>query len=501
MPGDSETAKPEKRDREEAQPVPAAVVAGTADVPAPAAKKLKPDDAAVTETPAVAAADTGAPAVADAADADAAAPAEPAKAAAVAASPSPMEEEEGEEKKEEGKKEEGKKEEKKEEEKKEEEEKGEEVKGVEVKVEVKLKAEEKGEEVKVEVKVSEQRSEDKVKEAETAALKMLEFYFGDSNFGWDRFMQNKAGKMGENLMDISVLMTFNKLKNIVKKADLSPEEGLALIARMGEASPSLRVSEDKKQIGRAAAMTEEAGEERIARTVQTKGYPKESSIKIEDVEKLFSDAGKANYVKICKAGGNKLTSIFVEFDKKEAADKAVARSEDYFYEGEPIAVRPAKSDEERAAAHAAPAPEPIVFEAGKIIHIAGIPESGVSRESLKNAVESFGTALYVDFSFGGREAWIRRNPAEAAATVASAKETDGLTLAAEVEEKGTVSLLEGADEKDYYDRMEKMRAERLNRGRGRGRGRGKGRGRGGRGGGGRGRGRGRGGGGGDGGGD
>ncbi|CAM9223724.1 unnamed protein product, partial [Ectocarpus sp. 8 AP-2014] len=172
--------------------------------------------------------------------------------------------------------------------------------------------EKKGEEVKVEVKVNaEQGSEDKVKEAETAVLKMLEFYFGDSNFGWDRFMQNKAGKMGENLMDISVLMTFNKLKNIVKKADLSPEEGEALIARMGEASPCLRVSEDKKQIGRAAAMTEEAGKERIARTVQTKGYPKDSSIKIEDVEKLFSDAGKANYVKICKAGGNKLSKIFL----------------------------------------------------------------------------------------------------------------------------------------------------------------------------------------------
>lgn len=40
----------------------------------------------------------------------------------------------------------------------------------------------------------------------------------------------QAGKMGENLMDISVLMRFNKLKNIVKKADLSPEEGQALVS-------------------------------------------------------------------------------------------------------------------------------------------------------------------------------------------------------------------------------------------------------------------------------
>lgn len=29
-------------------------------------------------------------------------------------------------------------------------------------------------------------------ESEAAVLKMLEFYFGDSNFGWDRFMQSKV---------------------------------------------------------------------------------------------------------------------------------------------------------------------------------------------------------------------------------------------------------------------------------------------------------------------
>lgn len=42
------------------------------------------------------------------------------------------------------------------------------------------------------------------------------------------------------------------------------------IARMGEASAFLRVSEDKKQIGRAKAMTEEEEKERIARTVQVR---------------------------------------------------------------------------------------------------------------------------------------------------------------------------------------------------------------------------------------
>lgn len=39
--------------------------------------------------------------------------------------------------------------------------------------------------------------------------------------------------------------------------------------------------------------------------------------------------------------------------------------------------------------------------------IVDIPESGVSRESLRDAVSSFGTAVYIDFSFGVREAWLR----------------------------------------------------------------------------------------------
>lgn len=39
--------------------------------------------------------------------------------------------------------------------------------------------------------------------------------------------------------------------------------------------------------------------------------------------------------------------------------------------------------------------------------ITGIPEDGVSRENLKEAVSKFGTAVYVDFSFGKKEAWIR----------------------------------------------------------------------------------------------
>lgn len=39
-------------------------------------------------------------------------------------------------------------------------------------------------------------SEETMKEVSASVLQMLEFYFGDSNFGWDRFLQAKV-RQGE----------------------------------------------------------------------------------------------------------------------------------------------------------------------------------------------------------------------------------------------------------------------------------------------------------------
>lgn len=49
----------------------------------------------------------------------------------------------------------------------------------------------------------------------------------------------------------------------------------------------------------------------------------------------------------------------------------------------------------------------VPLECLRWLQVTGIPAAGVSRESLKEAVNACGTALYVDFSFGELEAWIR----------------------------------------------------------------------------------------------
>lgn len=55
---------------------------------------------------------------------------------------------------------------------------------------------------------------------------------------------SQAGRMGEGLMDVSILMTFNKLKKIVKTAGLSPEDGLAMV-RVCVSPPFPPVSSDR----------------------------------------------------------------------------------------------------------------------------------------------------------------------------------------------------------------------------------------------------------------
>ena len=42
-----------------------------------------------------------------------------------------------------------------------------------------------------------------------------------------------------------------------------------------------------------------------------------------------------------------------------------------------------------------------------VAQVTGIPESGVSRESLREAMNPYGKVLYVEFSFGNNEAWLR----------------------------------------------------------------------------------------------
>ena len=54
----------------------------------------------------------------------------------------------------------------------------------------------------------------------------------------------------------------------VQNGHTEPSHQQSQIARLGDESPHLRVSEDKKQIGRKEPLTEDMKKERLARTVQ-----------------------------------------------------------------------------------------------------------------------------------------------------------------------------------------------------------------------------------------
>ncbi|CAM9660903.1 unnamed protein product [Discosporangium mesarthrocarpum] len=320
-------------------------------------------------------------------------------------------------------------------------------------------------------------------EAQAEMQKLLEFYFGNSNFHWDRFMQSKAGKTGDGVMLVEILLKFNKLKLIVEQAGLSEEEATAVITAAAEASEKLRVEKDgdKPGVGRKDPLSEEMSGNIISRTVQVRNFPKETVLQVEGVEAVFEPLGKVCFVKIFRARGRKITSVFVEFEEKEKADEVVekAKTGEIKFEGEALTIRKLhlkkgdreedKDDkdaegEEGGSGEGEKSNEKqskVEFVPGKIIQVKGIPtESSVSREILKEAFKIYGAVKYVDYSFNLPEAWIRmEEPEQASQAVVGTKEK-GIHLGEGTEARGQVSLLDGEEEEAYWAKVQTQKSER-----------------------------------------
>ncbi|CAM9252023.1 unnamed protein product [Sphacelaria rigidula] len=281
-------------------------------------------------------------------------------------------------------------------------------------------------------------------------------------------MQSKAGEYGEGFVATETLLLFNKVKIIVRRAKLTQEDAITMMAKVADGSDKLKVSEDRKEIGRKEPLTDEINQERISRTVKASGFEKDMTI--EAAEEFFKDAGKPCYVKIIRTGRKpdekRVAKMFVEFETKEGAEAAMKKQ--YTHDGATISVenlppKSERSDKKKPEPEPEPeAPAPVQYEPGKIIHIAGIPSEDVSREFLKAKMSDYGTPKYIDFRFGAVEAWIRFDEAsEAAAAVEATK--DGLPM---VTKEGTetttttVTLVEGDDEKAYYEKMEAAKFEK-----------------------------------------
>lgn len=283
-------------------------------------------------------------------------------------------------------------------------------------------------------------------ELEQQIIRQIEYYFGDHNLQRDKFMQEKTGE-NEGWVDISVLLTFNRLKKITEDA--------AAIADAIAKSPNglVELSEDKLRLRRhpehpLPEFNETRRKELAARTAYAKGFPLDSELDviISYVHSNFKNAEHIvmrKYFDFATKGHKFKGSIFITFKTKEEAEEFVKKPDVKYGETpllrylQPKYVELKKIEREenakkkkeiaRAKEEAAETPLP----KGAVVHFVGVEGSEISREDIKSRISevepSVGVA-FISFQKGDKEGNLRFN-----------KENDGKTLLEKLDE-GKVSL-------------------------------------------------------------
>lgn len=149
--------------------------------------------------------------------------------------------------------------------------------------------------------------------------KQLEFYFSDSNLPRDRFLRSKVEENEDGYVDISVILTFNRIKQLGAT--------VSSVAAAVEPSKLLQIDESGMRIRRVTPLPEKSLFE--TRAVYVKGWkPQSVPPSIEEVRELFAPFGDVlNVIKRYWKDDTSRTfrgSVFVEMDSPEAAERVLA---------------------------------------------------------------------------------------------------------------------------------------------------------------------------------
>jgi hypothetical protein len=324
-------------------------------------------------------------------------------------------------------------------------------------------------------------------------MKQVEYYFSTKNLKNDKFLVQKIQADPNHWVDISVLLTFNRMKVLVPDLIIEP------IADALKDSKLLQVDKDGKRVRRSSDM------DRI--TLGDKEFKNKNEVvtalrgmlekggELDDVQSAILKDVLSHHDKVKDKEGNGIKAFKVGSNPKFPGTKCfiIVRQddveEDFSYvkcvdNMYPHAAKAAKDakimntrkrkaagvDEpptKRGPAAAAPAAsEEPSFEVGTIIVCKSLPEGSTVpslREKFGGVPSKGGHVKFVEIAEEQPLAFIRFDSAKEA--------SDALN----VEGAGELSLLTGDDEKQYWAKISGRKQVRgQSRGRGRGRGRGKG---------------------------
>jgi len=263
--------------------------------------------------------------------------------------------------------------------------------------------------------------------------KQMDFYFSDLNYPRDAFLKSLAAKDTEGWIDLSVIATFERMKNLTTD--------LQLIADSLKGSDVLAVSDDGKRVRRVKPLPQ--ADTSKERTVYVKGLPMDSTL--DSLTNFFTGFGVVECVRMRRLKDKTFKgSVFVTFSTIEQA-KLLLGSKPTLGSDEPLHLeemndyaarkrnerqagkRKRKPDDGEAAEDATPAQEtngekkeaaetkPAArqakrnrgeYDKGLIVKFSGVaPEMTVPQ--LKEWFNKPGKALFIDFFRGQQEGFIR----------------------------------------------------------------------------------------------
>lgn len=160
----------------------------------------------------------------------------------------------------------------------------------------------------------EKKKRSRVKQVLADIAKQVDFWFGDANLHKDRFLREQIEKSRDGYVDISLLVSFNKMKKLTTDGKL--------IARALKSSTVVELDLEGTRIRRKKPLGERPKDE-DERTVYVELLPK--NVNHSWIEKVFGKCGNVVYVSIphYKSTGDPKGFAFVEFETKEQAAKAI----------------------------------------------------------------------------------------------------------------------------------------------------------------------------------
>lgn len=324
----------------------------------------------------------------------------------------------------------------------------------------------------------------KLPQLEQTIIKQLEYYFSEANLRRDKFMNTKIAENEDGWVDLSVMLTFNRLKEITTEAD-------AIVEALSKSPHGIvQVSEDKTKVRRhpdnpLPEFNEARRKETQDRTAYAKGFALDATLS-EVIDFFHTNFKQVEQVQMRKYFDKEKSkkylfkgSVFVTFATKVLAEEFVAQP-DLMYKEKPLLrymqekyfevkkqeneERKKRRNEKKKETEAKPVEnkEPINLPKGTILSFTGIEEGEFTRENIKEAVSKVDATIeiaFVNFKRGDKDGHLR-----------FAKEDDGKKFLEKLgEEKVKLDdttelafkLLEGDDEEHFlFKAVEDMKSFR-----------------------------------------